>query len=128
MLFVMLVSCVFFFFITVSNPIYRVLLRILLIPVIAGISYELIRIAGRSDFFLWKIISYPGMLLQKLTTKEPDEEMILVAIASVEAVFDWKKFLVDNFDANLDELIQQQAEDKESYKDKAYTGQEHEVQ
>ena len=71
------------------------------------------------------LLSYPGMLLQKLTTKEPDEEMILVAIASVEAVFDWKAFLVENFDADLEELKAIQAEDKEKYKDKAYTDQEH---
>ena len=68
-----------------------------MIPVIAGISYELIRLAGRSDNFLVRIISAPGMWLQRLTTKEPDDSMIEVAIASVEAVFDWKAYLRENF-------------------------------
>ena len=90
LLFVMLVSIVLFLFIRVQNPLLRLGLRILLIPVIAGISYELIRLAGRSDNFLVRIISAPGMWLQRLTTKEPDDSMIEVAIASVEAVFDWK--------------------------------------
>ena len=114
-----------FFFITVENPVQRVLLRVALIPVVAGISYEIIRIAGKSSSLIMNLLSYPGMLLQRLTTKEPDEEMILVAIASVEAVFDWKAFLVENFDADLEELKAIQAEDKEKYKDKAYTDQEH---
>lgn len=126
MLFVLLISCVVFFFITVSNPIYRVLIRIALIPVIAGIAYEIIRLAGKSNNVFVIILSAPGMLLQRLTTKEPDEEMILVGIASVEAVFDWKKFLVDHFDADMDELKKIQEEDKEKYSDKAYRGQESE--
>lgn len=98
LLFVMVVSIVVFFFITVENPVYKVLLRIALLPVIAGISYELIRLAGRSDNAIVRILSAPGMGLQLLTTKEPDEEMIEVAIKSVEAVFDWKAFLIENFD------------------------------
>ena len=68
-----------------------------MIPVIAGISYELIRLAGRSDNFLVQIISAPGMWLQRLTTKEPDDSMIEVAIASVEAVFDWRTYEAENF-------------------------------
>ncbi|MBR5799362.1 MAG: DUF1385 domain-containing protein [Lachnospiraceae bacterium] len=95
---VVFVSIILFFFIRVSNPAYRILLRIALIPVIAGIAYEIIRLAGRSDNFLVKIISAPGMLLQRLTTKEPDESMVEVAIAAVEAVFDWKAYLKENFD------------------------------
>lgn len=95
--FVFLVSIVLFFFIRVGNPIQRMLLRILLMPVVAGISYEIIRLAGRSDNVFVKIISAPGMGIQKLTTKEPDKDMIEVAIAAVEAVFDWKKYLRDNF-------------------------------
>ena len=71
----------------------RVVIRLLLIPVIAGVSYEVIKLAGRSESKLVKIISYPGMLLQRLTTKEPDEEMVEVAIAAVEAVFDWDTFI-----------------------------------
>lgn len=101
--FVVFVSIILFFFIRVSNPVYRVLLRIALIPVIAGISYEIIRLAGRSDNILIRIISAPGMWLQKLTTKEPDEEMLEVAIKSVEAVFDWKNYLYEEFGYEVDE-------------------------
>ena len=95
--FVMLVSIVLFFFIRVDNVLLKVVLRILLMPVVAGISYEIIRLAGRSDNILVRILSAPGMLIQRLTTKEPDESMVEVAIASVEAVFDWKKYLQENF-------------------------------
>lgn len=97
MLFVMIVSIILFMFIRVDNQLLKVLYRILLLPVIAGISYELIRLAGSTDFFLVKIFSAPGLLLQKLTTKEPDNQMIEVAIKSVEAVFDWRTFLNENF-------------------------------
>ena len=95
--FVFIISIVLFFFIRVDNTLQKVVLRILLIPVVAGISYEIIRLAGRSNNFLVKILSAPGMLVQKLTTKEPDEQMIQVAIASVEAVFDWRAFLNEKF-------------------------------
>ena len=97
MFFVLFVSIILFFFIRVSNPVARVLLRIALIPVIAGISYELIRLAGRTDNIFIRILSAPGMLIQRLTTKEPSRDMVEVAIASVEAVFDWKKFLTEEF-------------------------------
>ncbi len=103
MLFVMLVSVVLFFFIRVENPVYRVLIRIALIPVIAGISYEIIRLAGRSNNILVRIISAPGMWLQRLTTKEPDESMVQVAIAAVEAVFDWKSYLYETFGYEIDD-------------------------
>ena len=103
LLFVMLVSVVLFFFIRVENPAYRVLIRILLIPVIAGISYEIIRLAGNSDNILVRILSAPGMWLQRLTTKEPDESMAEVAIASVEAVFDWKAYLKETFGYEIDD-------------------------
>lgn len=95
--FVFIVSIVLFFFIRVDNTLQKVALRILLIPVVAGISYEIIRLAGRSNNFLVKILSAPGMLVQRLTTREPDEQMIQVAIASVEAVFDWRAFLNEKF-------------------------------
>ena len=97
LLFVMVVSVVLFMFIRVSNPALRLVIRLLLIPVIAGISYEIIRLAGRSENPIVGLLSAPGLLLQKLTTKEPDDDMIEVAIASVEAVFDWKAYLKDNF-------------------------------
>lgn len=103
MFFVVFVSIIVFFFIRVEQPALRVLLRVALIPVIAGISYEIIRLAGRSDNFFVNLLSAPGMLLQRLTTKEPDEEMIQVAIASVEAIFDWKAYLKDTFGYEIDD-------------------------
>ncbi len=103
MLFVMLVSVVLFFFIRVENPGYRVLIRIALIPVIAGISYEIIRLAGSSSNILVRIISAPGLWLQRLTTREPDESMVEVAIAAVEAVFDWKNYLYETFGYEIDD-------------------------
>ena len=102
-LFVMLISIVLFFFIRVDSYVWRVVIRILLLPVISGISYEIIRLAGKTDFFLVRIISAPGLWLQRLTTKEPDEDMIQVAIKSVEAVFDWKEFLKDSFGYEIDD-------------------------
>ena len=101
--FVMLVSIVLFFFIQVDNVAEKVILRILLMPVVAGISYEIIRLAGRTDNVLIKILSAPGMWIQRMTTREPDESMAEVAIASVEAVFDWKKYLQDTFGYEVDE-------------------------
>lgn len=95
--FVFFVSVLLFFFIRMPNPMLRVLLRILLMPVVAGISYEIIRLAGRSDNILVKIISLPGMGIQLLTTRKPDKSMVEVAIAAVEAVFDWKGYLNENF-------------------------------
>lgn len=103
MLFVMFVSIVLFFFIRVQNPFLRVGIRILLIPVIAGISYEIIRLAGKSNNIIVRIISAPGMWLQRLTTREPEESMVEVAIASVEAVFDWKAYLKETFDYDVDD-------------------------
>ena len=103
LLFVMLVSVILFFFIRVDHPVYRVLIRIALIPVIAGISYEIIRLAGKSNNILVRIISAPGMWLQGLTTKGPDESMVEVAIAAVEAVFDWKAYLFDTFGYEVDD-------------------------
>lgn len=91
--FVFFVSIILFFFIQVDNVAQKVILRILLMPVVAGISYEIIRLAGRSNNILVRILSAPGMLIQRLTTKEPDESMAEVAIAAVETVFDWRQYL-----------------------------------
>lgn len=93
LLIVMLISIVFFLFIRVDNRILQILLRLVLIPVIAGVSYEFIRLAGRSDHMLVNLFSKPGLLLQRITTREPDDSMIEVGIASVEAVFDWKSYV-----------------------------------
>ena len=93
MFIVMVVSIIFFIFIDVTSPVLRVVIRLALIPIIAGVSYELIKLAGRSESKFVQVISYPGMLIQRLTTKEPDAEMVEVAIAAVEAVFDWDTFI-----------------------------------
>ena len=124
LLIVMIVSVVLFIFIRVDNPLLRLVLRLLLIPVIAGISYEFIRLAGRSENPLVKLLSAPGLLLQKLTTKEPTEDMIEVAIKSVEAVFDWRAFLGENFDyeeykkapveENVEDVVEETAAVEES--------------
>ncbi len=89
---VMIISIIFFIFIRVESPLLRVMFRILLIPVIAGVSYEFIRFAGRSENVLVNILSLPGKGMQMLTTKEPEDDMIEVAIRAVEAVFDWRVF------------------------------------
>lgn len=93
MFLVMFISIIFFIFIRVDQQWLRYLVRILLVPVIAGVSYEFIRLAGKNDSVLVNVLSQPGMWLQRLTTREPDDEMIEVAITSVEAVFDWRGFL-----------------------------------
>lgn len=97
MLFVMIVGIVLLFFVRVESPLMRVIVRIALLPVIAGISYELIKWAGSSENPVVCILSKPGLWLQGFTTKEPDDEMIEVGIAAVEAVFDWKAYLRENF-------------------------------
>lgn len=97
LLIVMVISILFFMVIRVHTVWLRILSRILLIPVIAGVSYEFLRLAGRSDSKLVDILSRPGMWMQNLTTKEPDDSMIQVAICAVETVFDWKAYLTENF-------------------------------
>lgn len=113
MFLVMFVSIILFFFIRVQNPVYRVIVRILLIPVIAGISYEIIRWAGRSNNILVRILSAPGMWIQRLTTKEPDESMAEVAIKAVESVFDWKEYLHETFGYEVDDSWMDDAPAKE---------------
>ncbi len=91
--FVVFISVILFIFIRVEEPVARVAIRLLLIPVIASISYEIIRLAGKSNNIFIRILSAPGMWLQRLTTREPDDKMIEVGIAAVDAVFDWKEYL-----------------------------------
>ncbi len=93
---VFIISVFVFMFITFDNTWLKLVARLLLIPVIAGISYEFIRLAGRYENKFVDAISKPGLLLQRLTVMEPDDDMIEVGIASVEAVFDWKKFQAEN--------------------------------
>ena len=96
-LIVFLISIILFMFIQVDHIGLKILTRILLIPVIAGISFEILQFTGRHDGTFVRIISRPGMWMQALTTKEPTPDMAEVAIQAVEAVFDWKAFLKENF-------------------------------
>lgn len=97
LLIVMIVSVILHLFIRVDSKVLGFVIRLLLLPVIAGISYEFIRLAGCSENKLVAALSKPGMMLQRMTTREPEPDMVEVAIAAVEAVFDWKKFLNENF-------------------------------
>lgn len=97
MLLVMCISILILMLVRFDSRILRLVARIVLIPVIASISFELLRLAGTKENVFTNIISKPGLLLQRLTTKEPDDSMIEVGIASVEAVFDWKSYLKENF-------------------------------
>ncbi len=92
---VLIISIIVFMFIRFDNNFIQLGCRLLLVPVIAGISYEFLRLAGRYDNWFVNALSKPGIWVQHLTTVEPEEEMIEVGIKSVEAVFDWKKFLED---------------------------------
>lgn len=102
LLYVMVVSILFFTLIDTKSRLLRVGLRIILIPLIAGVAYEFIRLAGRSNNPIVQALSAPGLMMQKLTTAEPDDDMIKVGIASVEAVFDWRAYLKENFGKDYD--------------------------
>lgn len=102
LLFVVVISIVSFIIVSAIIPQastgwIKLVVRLALIPVIAGISFEILRLAGNSDGKIIGFLSKPGMWLQKLTTIEPEDDMIEVGIASVEAIFDWKKYLEENF-------------------------------
>ena len=101
---VMIISILFFMVVRFDSPIYRLLSRIVLLPVIAGVSYEFLRIAGRSESKLVDILSRPGMWMQGLTTYEPDDSMIEVAIAAVNAIFDWRAYQKEEFPDGPDAL------------------------
>ncbi len=103
MFFVIFLSIIFFSFIRADQIWLQALIRILLVPVIAGVAYEFIRYAGNHDSAVVRVLSKPGFWIQGLTTKEPDESMLEVAIASVEAVFDWRKFLDKQNEADKSE-------------------------
>lgn len=97
LLIVMVISILFFLVIRPETLWLRLVSRILLIPVIAGVSFEFLRLAGNSDNPVVNLLSKPGLMLQGLTTKEPDEKMAEVAICAVEAAFDWKAYEEANF-------------------------------
>lgn len=95
--FVLAISIFLLMIVQVESPLMRVGVRIALLPVIAGISYEVLKLAGRSDNAVINFFSKPGLAIQKITTKEPDDSMIEVAIQAVEAVFDWRTYEAENF-------------------------------
>ena len=111
LLIVMTISILFFMVVRVDTVWMRIASRIILIPVIAGISYEVLRLAGRYDNAIMNLISIPGMWMQGLTTTEPDDSMIEVAIASVEAIFDWREYLEETFPEKYPKGSLTQAED-----------------
>ncbi len=94
--FVLIISICLLMVVRAESPLMRVVIRIALLPVIAGISYEILKLAGSSENPIVNLLSKPGLAIQKLTTKEPDDRMIEVAIQAVEAVFDWRKFEQEN--------------------------------
>lgn len=104
-LFLVMIVSIFLHFIFVMVPFFWVRLfgRILMVPVVAGISFEMIQWAGRTDSRLACILSKPGLAMQKLTTKEPTPDMVEVAIRAVEAVFDWKVYLREEFGTEVGE-------------------------
>ena len=114
MLLIVMIGIILCFFIRTDSITLRIIYRLLMIPLVAGISYELLRLAGSKDSIFLDIISAPGLWLQRLTTREPDDEMIEVAIASVEAVFNWRKFEKRHFkrktkDASAEAVAEQVA-------------------
>jgi len=111
---VVFISVIIFFFIRVDSIWIRFLIRLAMIPVIAGISYEILRLTGRHDNLFVRIIAAPGMWVQRITTKEPDKYMVQVAIASVEAVFDWKAYLDEAYGYEVtDEWTRDEGESSE---------------
>ena len=122
---VKIIGILFFMVIRVPNPLMRFLSRIILLPVIAGVSYEFLRLAGRSDNPVVNALSRPGMWMQALTTYEPDDSMIEVAIAAVNAVFDWESYQKENFPDGPDQLgLQLMEKAKARAEEKAQAGAE----
>lgn len=125
LLFVVVISIISFILVSAIIPQaskgwLKLLVRLILIPVIAGISFEVLRLAGNSDGKIINLISKPGMWLQKLTTREPEDDMIEVGIVAVEAVFDWRKYLKENFGVEAKtviENVEKETTDKEAEND-----------
>lgn len=99
---VLAISIIMLVLVRAETPVMRIVIRIALLPVIAGISYEFLKLAGRSENPVVNLFSKPGLAIQKLTTKEPDDSMIEVAIQAVEAVFDWREYEAENFHTAAD--------------------------
>ena len=103
-LFLVMLISIFLHFVFVLVPFYwaRLFGRLLMVPIVAGISFEIIQWAGRSDSKLADFFSKPGLAMQKLTTKEPTADMAEVAIKAVEAVFDWRAYLKEEFGVEVE--------------------------
>ena len=83
---VMITSIILFSFFGWPNPLIRIVMRILCVPIVAGISYEIIKLLGKYDNKLTRFVAYPGMMLQKFTTREPDDKQLEVALEALKAV------------------------------------------
>ena len=99
---VLAISIIMLLLVRAETPLMRIVIRIVLLPVIAGVSYEFLKLAGRSENPVVNLFSKPGLAIQKLTTREPDDGMIEVAIQAVEAVFDWRAYEAENFHTAAD--------------------------
>lgn len=98
---VVILSAVLLMLVQTDSRVLRVVFRLILIPVIAGISFEILQYTGRHDNRFVDLISKPGIATQRLTTAEPDASMVEVAIAAVEEVFDWRAYLREEFGADV---------------------------
>ena len=98
--FVLIISLLIFSFLGWPNFLWRTISRLLLLPVIAGISFEVLKLAGRTDNKLVRLLSYPGLMLQKLTTAEPTLDQLEVAITALNAV------LVDKDTPEVDGIVE----------------------
>lgn len=104
MMLVLFISIILFFFIQVNDPVLRVIVRIAIVPLTAGIVFEILQLAGRSSSALAQALSAPDRWMQRYTTREPDDEMIETSIAALEAVFDWRAYLCREFGYSMEEL------------------------
>ena len=114
LMFVMIISLVLFSFLGWPNLAWRIISRLLLMPVIAGLSYEVLRWAGRSDNAVVRVLSWPGLMMQKLTTREPDEDQLEVAIASLKAVLgELEPGVISKQDEDVSDDLDEENEDEE---------------
>ena len=114
LMFVMIISLVLFSFLGWPNLAWRIISRLLLMPVIAGLSYELLRWAGRSDNAVVRVLSWPGLMMQKLTTREPDEDQLEVAIASLKAVLgELEPGVISKQDEDVSDDLDEENQDEE---------------
>jgi len=122
--YVMMISIFLFMFLHFDSLYLKILSRLLLIPVIAGISYEVLRLVGMVDNPITRLLFIPGMWMQGLTTKEPERDEVEVAIAAVERVFDWRAFQKKAFPekAVSEKVVSEQAVSESSISEQAVSG------